>query len=94
MTSEIERDFEADDGTPLTVYITVESYGYPSNGWDDAGAGPELGIDRAEHRFTGEPFVLTQSEIERMEQAVCEEPDLGDWPDGPEDHGFTGPWEE
>lgn len=87
--SQIERDFDADDGTPLTVYITVESYGYPSNGWDDAGEGPTLGIDRAEHRETGEPFPLTQSEIERMEQAVCEEPDLGeDWDDVP------GIWEE
>lgn len=84
MADLIERDFDADDGTPLTVYITVESYGYPGNAWDDPGEGPELGVDRAEHRETGEPFALSDAERERMEQAVCEEPDLGDdWDDMP-----------
>lgn len=82
MADTLERDFEADDGTPLLVYITVESYGYPGNAWDDPGEGPELGVDRAEHRETGEPFDLTDAERARMEQAVCEEPGLGDdYPD-------------
>lgn len=89
MTSEIERDFEADDGTPLTVYITVESYGDRGNGFDAPPESPVLYIERAEHRFTGEPVTLTQTEMERMEQAVCDEPDLGDEPDD-----YPGLWEE
>lgn len=88
--SQIERDFDADDGTPLTVYITVESYGHPGNSFDAPPESPILNIDRAEHRFSGAPFELTGAERERMEQAVCEEPDLGD--DYPDD--FLGLWEE
>lgn len=87
--SEIERDFDADDGTPLTVYITVESYGHPGNSFDAPPEGPILYVERAEHRFTGDPFDLTEGERERIEQAVCEEPNLGDEPDD-----MPGIWED
>ena len=89
MADQIEREFDADDGTPLTVYITVEYYGHPGNAFDAPPESPELYIERAEHRETGEPFELTDTERQRMEQAVCDEPDLGEEPDD-----YPGLWEE
>lgn len=87
--AEIERDFAADDGTALTVFIEIESYGCRGNGFDAPPESPILYVTRAEHRETGEPFELTDTERERMEQAVCDEPDLGDEPDD-----YPGLWEE
>lgn len=33
-----------DGETSFRVWYTIESYGYPSNGWDDAGEGPEISV--------------------------------------------------
>lgn len=36
---------KGDQGYELTLDLEFESLGYPSNGWDDPGSGPEFYID-------------------------------------------------
>lgn len=85
MSSEHNHPFVRDDKeTEITVFYVIESYGYPSNGWDDAGEGPELYIERAELLGTGEVIELTDAERSRIESDISENPEWWEPDDGPD----------
>lgn len=79
------RIFTLTDGeTEVDVEFTIASFGYPSNGWDDAGEGPEIEVDGAVLTGTDTPVELTQGEIDRFTTEVCE--NIADYEDdGPDD---------
>lgn len=95
MSWQRSRAFVRDDGeTEIEVEYTIESTGYPGNNWDDPGEGPELHVDRAwilikqpgGSYVDGDDVTLTDAERERIEEALCSDPDLIDFlDDGPDD---------
>ncbi len=72
-----------DDGSEVDVEYVVEEHGYPSNGWDDAGAGTIVSITHAYdddgNDVAGE---MSDAERERIEQeigqSIDEDPHYGD----------------
>lgn len=80
----MDRVFLRDDGeTELHVEYEITSWGYPSNGWDDDGAAPEVEIDKAwlleDASLPDPPLVtLTADEEERFCAEVCADPDTYD----------------
>lgn len=69
------------DGRSLVVDYVVESWGYPSNGWDDAGEGPEFSVMRATVESTGEAVPLDEALVERLEAMILDEPGALDPPE-------------
>lgn len=78
-TRYFDRDDEAE--TEVEVSFTIHSAGDPGNGWDDPGSGPEVEITGAKVEKTGEAVELTTAEVERIERALSEDPDLCDFMD-------------
>jgi len=70
-----------DEETEVEVSFAIHSPGEPGNGWDDPGSGPEVEVTGAVAANTGHPVQLTAAEVERIEQALCEDPDLCDFLD-------------
>lgn len=60
------------DGVEVDVTFEVESYGYPSNHWDDPGEGMEFFIVGAFKAGTLTEVLLTDGQRERIEGEICE----------------------
>lgn len=84
MVGTYEHAFVRDDGeTEIEVAYDVPYAGYPSNGWDDAGDGPEIEVGQAVLLGTVQVVELTDGERARIETEIAENPDwwLDDGPD-------------
>lgn len=64
-----------DGETEVEVHFTVESEGYPSNGWDDAGEGPELYITAVYPLNGTVPMEVTDAQREALEDQIRENPE-------------------
>ena len=85
MSKEFTRVFTREDReTEIEVEFSINSFGCPSNGWDEPGEGPDLDIGRAVLIGTDEVVDLTPEEINRFHDEVCE--NIADYEDdGPDD---------
>lgn len=59
-----------DGETLFNVWYTIDSYGYPSNGWDDAGEGPEISIWWIKYTNRNELVVLDPKYVTPADEAI------------------------
>lgn len=71
--------YKRDDGSDLDIEYAVEERGYPSNGWDDAGAPTIIAII---HAYDADGIdvsdQLSEAERERLEGEIAVDVDADD----------------
>ena len=63
------------NGSSVEIDFDIVSYGCASNGWDEAGEGPEICITRAYYEEGDDDLDITLSDEDRfrIEEEICNE---------------------